>query len=436
MVILKSYLEFIKESKNEEIFRFETTDLMEYFLEFEDEGWEIIIERGFVMEVDKWIFGKNKYEKVEQFNENAIPGEREEAYWVAIHKKPSVKKTDLTDTLLFAHDIIKDITNAREIQLLDENNTLIDINDIMIKGEFVLGKGLSEEEQHYMDDAYISLFIKTGNYIEITEKQAAEKNMWDYHKSDENGNIFTRESLEDLANSLIDHRCNYLSILLNRDEIWDSYYHHEYEPDINSLFQYTLDKENEVLSIKAIIKEQGGWDSFKEENVVANIDEEFKSEDDFISYVLSERFYHTLKEISEYSDVFRDIVIHTAADYSLSAHVESNYNSILHSFYQILDDEFNYKMVKVMEEKEYTSNGEVKKYEVENTYFDIAFDIKWIEDILEDLPDFNSVSEILYEYIGNIGSYRLDPYFSDYGNVDDKALNSDIKSSLKKYLEN
>jgi hypothetical protein len=47
----------------------------------------------------------------------------------------------------------------------------------------------------------------------------------------------------------------------------------------------------------------------------------------------------------------------------------------------------------------------------------------------------NSLFDIFKEWCGqNYYTYEMSPNFSDYGDVDSKALNQDLKSDLERYL--
>jgi hypothetical protein len=70
------------------------------------------------------------------------------------------------------------------------------------------------------------------------------------------------------------------------------YYGDGYYPEIDSMFQYTLNGENRVLLVRSIIKELGGLESTLNELEDEEIYEELvgKSEDEVIQILLKERF--------------------------------------------------------------------------------------------------------------------------------------------------
>lgn len=448
---LKKYLEFIKESIDiDNIFEFNDDDFLEYFLDLKDEGWLIRVDSGFVKEVDVYDYRESKYNTKEEFTELVIPGkEVEKAYFIFITK--SSRKTtdvDVTDSLLFAHDIIKDVTGAREIKVLDDDDGSVDINDIIVKGGIFIGKDLNIEEQIEVNG--ISFFIKTGKKIEFKQIDVAKYYDWNYDNSDEKGNIYTHVELEDIAYWMLDKNSQYQDSLVKGIEyMWDYYEHSNYTPDTQSFFQYTLNKENEILLVKSMIKESGGLEEFINHIGDECSDEAYdsvkgKSEEEVIDYLLKERFYSSIKELSSNSEIYSDISS-LVADWEMSAHVDDNYDEILSEFDDIVGKEFEYKRIKKEVTKNFKtkdSEGNIifKEYQSEEIFYEIPFDNKWLLEYKDydfsDLNNFKNIYDILYEYQGDAYfNYDLNPRIRDWGNVDSKALNSEISAILNKYLK-
>jgi len=97
-----------------------------------------------------------------------------------------------------------------------------------------------------------------------------------------------------MADNLLSRRSSYKDTLVYGTD-YDNYESHYYQPDIDSLFRYDLKKENEILAIKALIKELGGLEEFIKECDNENL--EGKSEDEIINFLLKERFYSTLEQL-------------------------------------------------------------------------------------------------------------------------------------------
>jgi hypothetical protein len=439
---LKKYFEFIKESielDDKTIWKLSKDDIMEYFLDMKDEGWLVRVDFGFVFnKVENfYINGKLKSEEREIYTELVLPGDSlEPAYLIYIFRGRDVTNVDVTDSLLFAKDILKDIAGAREIKAVDDDYEFLNIDDVLAKGGLFLGKELKDEEQTEISS--ISLFIKTGDEIKLSQKQVAEYYSWEYDRADKHGNIYTHVELEDIANSVLTSKSYYKDVLIKGTEfMWYFYEIGNYIPDTQSFFQYTLSKENEILMVKAMIKEIGGWSVLKDENIVTNINKDFSSEEDFINYVLKERFYYTLEEMCVDSEICQDIK-QTVADWEMSSHLQTNYDEILSSFDDIVGKNFEYKRITKEVTKEYTDGNEnIREYKKNVIFYEIKFNRTWIDQTnwdSDDLEDFDNIYNIFYEYCNFNYYIELSPRISDWGNVDTKSLNSEISAILNKYL--
>jgi hypothetical protein len=233
------------------------------------------------------------------------------------------------------------------------------------------------------------------------------------------------------------------------EHMWDYYEHSNYIPDIQSFFQYTLNKENEVLLIKSMIKESGGLEEFINHIGDECSDEAYdsvkeKSEEEVINYLLKERFYSSIKELSSNSEIYSDISS-LVADWEMSAHVDDNYDAILSEFDNIVGKEFEYKRIKKEVTKKFKtkdSEGNVifKEYQSEEIFYEIPFDNKWLLEHKDydanDLNNFKDIYDILREYFYDASfDYILNPRINDWGDVDNKALNSEISAILNRYLK-
>jgi len=461
---LKRYIEFIKESFKEDvesgkIWELDTDDILEFFIDFDDAGYDITIELGFQEEDDE-----NTRWSAEKFTTKVLPGDIIPSYWIEIKTKSNTSNEDLTDSLKFAIDIISDKLNTSDQLTLfpstHENYPgKITIHDS--EGEFPLkylyddllkiqgGTFWKEgnDDYDYEFEGYTAIFIRQKDSIKVTPKMMADYYEWKYDHSSDRGNIYTDIELEDMADTLLERKASYKEALVGGTEhMWDYYDSINYIPDTNSFFQYSLNKENEILMVKAMIKEIGGWDILKDENIVTDKDVEFKTEEEFIKYVLEERFYGTLNDMCRDSDICQEIK-QVVADWEMSAHVDDNYDAIVSEFDDIVGKEFEFEKIKKEVEKSYTStdsdgNKKVNKYKTEVTYYRIPFDEKWLDVTSDwDYDDMKrhitDLSDLFNEYCGQeYFSYSLNPRINDWGSVDSKALNEDIKSYLTRFISN
>jgi len=370
---LKRYFDFIKESLKEDIddlkfWSLDEDDIRELLLGLTDEGWLVTVNFGFEDEYENWRGDK----MVREYTEKILPDEEvTPAYWIEITPSSNITSEDVTDDFLFAFDTLKERLDNSRVEVHDADGVL-NKDDILIKGGLFIGKDLEEQEQ-VEARSYLAIFANEPKKYEFTQKQVSEYYGWECDYIDDKGNIYIHIDTEDLAYELLERNAQYLDILSKGMEVmWDHYESHYYIPETDSFFNYSLDKENEVLMVKAMIKEAGGWDVLKDENIVVNIDQDFKSEDEFINYVLKERFYDTLKDMCRDSEICQEIK-QTVADWEMSAHVDQNYDAIISDFDSKVADEFEYSKVEKEVKKHYTitnSEGEKeKKYYTDNIIY-------------------------------------------------------------------
>lgn len=461
---IKRYIQFIKESKTEiNFWKLTSDDILEFFIDFEDAGYDVTVELGFQ--------STNGDESDDDFTKKILTGNYIPSYWIQIETKSDTSSEDITESLKFAIDIIADKLNTSDTNQLslfqsshEDYPGKITLHDsdgefplrylyddlLKIKGGTFWKEG--NDDYDYEFENYTAIFIRQKDSVNITPKMMADFNEWSYDHSDDKGNIYLDIELEDLADILLQRSDSYKEYLVGGTEnMWEYYDSTHYYPDDVSLFQYNLDKDNERLLVKAIIKELGGLDETKihigdecDNDTYTDIKD--LSEEDLITFLLKERFYDTLKQISNYSEVKQEVK-GIIADHSVSAHIDDNYRSIVSEFDDIINDEFEFNKIKKEVEKSYIStdkNGEKKshKYKENVTFYRIKFDDKWLS-ITEDWDDsdmrryISDISDIFKEYTSReISGYSMNPIFSDYGSVDSKEMNSDIKYYLNRFISN
>lgn len=436
--MVKKYWEFIRESLEDDIdegkfWKLDEDDIREFLIDLEDENYLLIITFGFVDKQYEYNYSssnmnsKHKDSYKEVFTEKVIPGEDIiPAYWIQIETNRNTSSVDVTDSIIFAHDIIKDKVDG-EITVHDEDGRL-DIRNIQLKGGLWIDGDLEAK-------GYIALFVKQKNTVELTQKQVADYYGLGYDKEDKSGGIYIHVDLEDMADCLLDRNDDYKETLVGgMEHMWDRYESHYYEPDTQSFFQYSLDHENERLMVKAIIKEIGGLENLLTE---VDFDEDMsdKSEEEIIDFLLKERFYRVLTELCKNSEITNECK-QIVADWEMGAHVDEVYNNILYEFDKKVDEEFNYQKVDIdswVKSEHYSTGG----YTQSITYYEVQFDPKWMDDFgSDDLFRESSIRNLWDEWCGQQWfTETLRPRIPDYGSADDKGINLDIKATLERYLK-
>jgi hypothetical protein len=419
--MIKNWIEFIKESfEVEELYRFSDEKIKNLFVEMMDEGYTIFIEHGFV------ISQIRRYGETEVFDQKLISGESvRPAYWVSIHDK-RVTNLDVTDSLLTAIDYLED----KKFEVVLDDSGVLDRDAIKVKGGFFIDDDLQAEGD-------LCLFIKDTREVEVTNKDLCEFYKW---KPDEiiGDDIYIYINMEDLADIILKNKDSYKEQLINGIEE-KYYYSSEHQPDTQSLFQYYLDKDNKLLIIKLLIKEYGGLEEFVKESDNDNL--EGLSEDEVVSFLLKERFYSTLDKLCKDSEMVQEVK-QIYGDMSVNAHMETNYNELVGEFDDIVGksvyfDKFDKEVDVNYTQRDKDGNTEVKTYKEVKKFYKIKYSNDWITDFDSDFLMDESLYDVFSEYARqDFYSYELSPHFSDYGDVDYKIFNDEVKSLLKFYINN
>lgn len=433
--MIKSWLQFIKESKSNDskIWTLSEDDILEYLIDFVHNNYFINVEFGFCEKKKDAGKIKNIFTRdVEEYDVDYTP-----AYYVTINWNQKTENENITDSLIFFIDSIKEIVGGgelfgAEVELSDDDG-ILDIDDILVKGRIFKDGGNLEIK----DTLYI--VIIENKKVELSNKEYCDYFGWKYDEST-NETAYIHIDLEEMANCLLEYKSRYVKMLV--DGIDDSYYYQsDYEPDMISLIQYTLDKENKQLLIKCITKEYGGLEELKkyiyeeyENDEIFNIDEE-----GLIEFLLGERFYRTLDFISKESKIMSDIK-EICADWEMQAHIDENNENLWEEFIEVVDENIkDYTIIEKEVEKYYTSrDGQKMKYKDIVKFFSIPFDIEWVKHMDYDMKDyFSSLESVFHEWCSyNSFNYDLNPKWSDYGHVNKDELNREIKAILTHYLIN
>ncbi len=447
---LKRYIQFIKESLKEDIeegnfWKLNEDQIRDYLIDFEDSGYLITVEFGFVQKVTKHYYNKPSEER-EIYDEKVLAGENvRPAYWIRIEKSSSINNEDLTSSLKFVYSILSEEANA-DIKLLDADSD-VDINTTLIKGGIFINVDPEDDYSGEEAESYLALFVKQKDSVTITPEDLVNFYGWNVDVEKE-GQLWAEIDLEDLSDFILSSRSEYKdSLVKGQEHMWDYYDISNYYPEITSLFQYDLNKENEILTVKSIIKEAGGL-----EQTINHIGDECDndiyekvksmSEEELINYLLKERFYSTIKQLGSNSEILQE-VRDTVANWEMSAHCDDNYNEIVSSFDSIVSDELGqYEKIEKEITKFYTSkdaegNQTKREYKDNVTYYQFPYNNDWIKEIDSDYLYNKDLDDLFRDWIREQSIDRnLNPRISDYGDVDKIKMNEDIKSFLTRYLNN
>lgn len=448
---LKRYADFIKESlttrldKGGDFWELSNELIEDIFIDFFDQDWELVIERGFNVGVDEPEFGD-----IIKIGDRYKP-----SYWINLEAKKEASDVDLTGHFKDSLKRLEDYSNGEIIGLYNNDwtqnwsNHQYNIDDLLIKGA-VIEESTNSDSRMSNRRSSINIFICEKKEIEVDEKTFIDYyniQLEDSEFESLNKGLFVHVDLGTLVYKLIKGDywektitdCDYYEGPIN--DFYDNYLSEYYTPDFISLIGYDLNKENLDLLIKAIIKENGGVDEIKRhigDELDNEIYENIKDLDleGLVKFFKSERFYNSLKHFTIESEIY-NVVNYIVAGWGSSAHADQNYKEMMSEFDNIVEKEFSYNR-KFREERVYKSNfvdGKKVDYKHEMTIYEIEFQNEWLQEYEFYDLDGKKLYDIFYEYISNLYYYEFEPSFSDYGDVDSNKMNAEIKSSLLNSLK-
>lgn len=459
---LKKYLQFIKESaNNDSMYWIDEQKIKDIF--------QYIVDEEYALSITKVFFGYYGYSDNKFYNPNKNPEDdkllmfdvseddvvlRGESYYpgyrIAIVKS-QYKGGDVTDEFQSAISQLKG--EGYVVDTIEDEDGKTNLENIHLdRGSIITwipekpGSPISNNPDEMSDgDIYISsaelvILIHQPEEVKFTEKMLAEAYDWKCDKI-EGDSIYCHIEIDDMARAILssnDYK-RWGSILEGGELDIGDYYGEGYYPEINSMFQYTLDKDNRILLIKALMQELGGLESTVKElidndNTYESLSS--KSEDEVIDFLLKERFLNGVKKLSRDSEIMGS-VRETIADWERQAHCDQNWKDLISEFDECVSEVTEYTKFEKEVEKYYlrnipgTENKEKVYYKTNSTHYEIPFQDKWILDYGKSLRGY-SLDALFMEWCSDdYTNYELKPNFKDWGDVDSKDLNKEIASILK-----
>lgn len=397
---IKKYIDFIKESMryNNSIWKLDEDDIKEYFYDFSDIGYIIDIELGFFKELgDRCLFMPVSVTGT---------GYNTPCYRITIVKSQNIRKENVTDSILFAIDMISKYTDSYVyVSLETDPLESLDINSVRIEN------GIYYNNNEINN---ISICFVCNKDVSIDQIKLSEINGWEPDSIKDN-KIWIKVKKNELVDLLISPRSDYIDGLKDWDEIYDYYDVYNYSTDIYTLLKYELDKNNIELLVISLIKKHG-IDIFNYEN------EKIKNQDDCINYYLNNinKLVEVIERLNKTQEPLNEI-LDIVGTYRMDAHINQNYKDLIEEFDEIVEKDFYF----------------YKEEDGEETYYYLNFDNSWLD--VRDFDDyymeeFKSLHDVFENYINSkIFNYILYPNFKDYGDYDSVQMNGEISEYLRNY---
>jgi hypothetical protein len=425
--MIKRYLQFIKEQKSSEhtsfISNWPLTDdkYEELFIDMIDSGFTISPQNVFIDATDESNFEINE---LAEYGKELIP-----CKVLTIIEPKRSNNDDLTDSFKSAIEYIESIEKEKKnIQLdLFSNNKadhkykviLKDDNGILDIDSLVIGNDISIDDDMELEGNLQVLIYDKDVKVKIGELELMEYYNWKVDEIIEN-HLYIHISQENLAYYLLGRNEDYVEELINGID-YDKYDNSDFRPNVDDLFRYHLDTDNQKDVIKILVDEIG----FDEMN--SRYDLDYTSYDDLVEFLLKERFYSTLNDMCENTDL--DLISDIRNNYSdlyLGAICAEHDANIETAFDKIVADEID------MSSRGFLTT--IKDRDANVVIYKIKFNIDWLDDLeYDDLKDKNLI-DIFNGYADQqYFSSKINPSFSDFASIDDKEFNADVKHTLKWY---
>jgi hypothetical protein len=455
---LKKYLQFIKESLNKDSMYWINEDQIKDIFQY-------IIDEEYILSITRVFFGYYGYSNNELYDKEdklitfdttdgddvILSGKSYYPGYKITIIKSQYKGSDVTDEFQSAISQLKGegyIVNVED----DDGKTNLE-NIHLDKGSIITwipekpNKPFTKNQDEMSDgDLYISsnaltLLVHQSEEIKLNNKILADIYGWKYDKI-EGDTIYCDVSIDNMAAAILSKSANgrWGNSLKNGGIDMDNYYGDGYYPDINSVFDYNLNKENSILMVKSLIKEISGLESaieyLKDEDIYESL--KGKSEDEFINIVLKERFKKCLNKLGEDSEIMSSIR-ECISDWKRQAHCDQNFEDLMEEFDKIVSKVTEYTKFYREINKHYLKKDPLTdslrrvSYKENVLHYQIPFQEKWILDYGKALKGY-SLDSLFIEWCSDeYLDYRLEPHFKDCGDIDEVELKKEISGILNSY---
>jgi hypothetical protein len=399
--------------KYKNIYLFSPEEIEDQFIDFIDDGWVVTIAYGFNYNSStnlpdiELLITKRKVIPVIRVYIHGFSGKSKGGDW-------------LTDSLLSSLDRLE--PRFKKITVMDDGG-ILNPEELKFEGSSIY---IKSENDNPEDDLEIegSLII---DFTWIKEIELTDKMIFNFYNLEDN---FKPEDLTykgeeviigfpvtEIKDWVLDKRSSHLDIVGNPDNLDWSYYD-DYDVDDDSFFRYHLDSETKKLLIEKLIGDK--FETYQEDYDFLN---EFNTIEDLIKYTINPGYqykslYRDLGKMLSEEEVYENLK-QMYSDYYNEQKMEDDYNVIMTSFHQIVEDVLHTKII--------------EEYQKENKlWYKIKFNFEWLE--YED--DAEYIMKEGLNYIISNWCYKnydlreLKPYFSDYASIDGKAFNEECRKIL------
>jgi hypothetical protein len=387
-------------------------ELEDQFMDFVDNNWDVSIFYGFYSEeydIDSLITDRNVIPMIRVYIDD---------------KKGCKGGSYLTNSLLSSIERLQ--PKFKTIKVSDEGG-VINPKDLKFEDGSIYIKSDSDNIEDELEiEGRLSIDLIWIKEIYLTDKMIFQYYEFDkdFKEGDleyEGENVIVGYPVSEIKDWVLDKKSDFKDIVGDTDKLDSDLYYDDSVVDDDSIFSYYFDSGTKRLLLEKCIGQN--FKSFQED---FDFLYDYNSLEDLIQATIkggwhTRNLFSELGEmLSETTDVY-DELKQMYDDYYNSAKKKDDYDAIMSSFHQIVEDVLGTPIVEEYE-KDY------------KTWYKLKFKFEWLE--YEDDPEYikkEGLEHIISNWCYKNYNYRkLNPRFSDSADVDRKKYNLECKEILSK----
>jgi hypothetical protein len=419
-------------------------DIRDYLTEIEDEGYSIVVNFGFLSsrnDVKESLTG-GYTELINSYD--VIP-----CISVNIEATSNVGNDDVTTCLT---SFVKRVSNKfKKIKVRDDEGFL-NIEDIKLEGGIFLKSGNGNIEDEIQLISPVCIQLTWFDEVHLTDKMIYEYYGFTQDKDTrftEKGSAQIAIPRDRISDWIIPNKSDYKDIIDDPDyDIYQWYHGGDWYPEHDSFFTYHLENETIDLLLRCCF---GNFDELKEK--YPEFLEEYNSLEDFIQNITKpkDRWSNNWEKLGKFLDkeelagnIYNELRS-KYADWSMQAKADEDYKAVISDFDESVEEElettiiekFNQEEKKRYRTKDKDGREVWKETTYERPYYRLTFNLEWLSRLeSSDLFNLGDVEDEIGEWFYNSKEkVELNPRLSDYGDVDDKEFNKEVRGDIKWQME-
>jgi hypothetical protein len=430
--MIKSWKQFLKESKQLNLFQFTEwdtdepelvyldmypvtpEDMEDYLLEIEESGYNIDIHFGFTSN------NSQKFDQdITKYNEKG-------AIFIRIDRFG--RNTNHEDVTSCLKTTINNLKRFYKGIYISDDGGEIQLDKLLIKNGIFIKTDDPEPDDLLSIDGSLYVTFYSDTELQLTDEMICKYYQFtDDLTYDEKGNVGLALSRGRLCDLVVSSKSSFRSVIEANDYEYDPDYDTSYYiPEHDSFFNYYLNNENIRTLLEYCFK---NWDNLKMEYEDETIFKDYENLEDLINSVIKPKDRWKSKDrqtVGKFLDntelggnIYNELR-RLYADMEISAKMDDDYEQIIEAFDKIVEDRLDTKILE-----------KFRKNEV--PYYRISFNLNWINYTDYESKYQKSIEDCIWDF--DPEKTTIEPYFNDYASVDWKEFNIEAKHILDRRIK-